>query len=1054
MNHSAPLTVFSASAGSGKTFNLVQKYLHLLLGNQGSPAHFSKIVAMTFTNKAAWEMKERIIQALDLLAFPDRLSKEEEAKRKVLMQITSQNTAKSPEEIEEKSRSALIQILHRYEEFQVLTIDKFSLRLIRSFARDLDIHEDFEVVLNEKELIETVVDELLSKMGDSNYQAVTELAVNFAKSNLDDGEKWNFRRQLVEFASILSNENDQPYIEKILQKKFTPEVLTSLVEQRNQLKEGFQKIKRELIDFFISLNCDSGDFPQGKRGLYGFLSKTLPELELDGDIKMTTYVEKTISGENISEKHNVPTALIHRVSDFFIEALKLKDQYFLVQTLRKNFHNLALLKYIAAELTVIKERDNIVRISEFNKMISDLLSEESASYIYERIGTRFENYLLDEFQDTSRLQMLNLLPLVHNSIAENKDNFIVGDPKQAIYRFRNGLVEQFAALPSIYNPEKDPQLTAISTFFETMGEKKNLIDNWRSRKNIVSFNNSFFPRAVSFLPTNFQNYYADVKQDAKGKDGGYVGIQLAELKNNDEKYLAQEEFILSTIRKCEEDGFKRGDICILARRGKDGMRWAKTLTQSEENYKVVSADSLTVSSDKTVKLFIDYLYLRRNAANTTNRIKFTVNLLALKGEDPLVYLEEFWMNQKVGQLEFNRFVSSYFMQEERLFFAYENLYDLGQQFARLIEVNELFNPYIHHLMEMFQNYDVQHGPDLRGFIDFWETKGRKETVQMPENDEAIQIMTAHKAKGLEFPVVILPDIDWDFSKVKDAQFIDLEEKEELIYTNLVKEKAPDFVINQYNSERNQMMLDEFNLLYVGLTRPVDRLYMQVNSKLPANSGAVSSTSHIVFQSIQGLIDDNKLSPKNEHFFEFGLETKKEKDEHQASLNFYPEDITNLLWFPDISLQDDDALKDEELNSDAQFGRALHLALAETELGDDIHEKVKQLINSDLIESQFQEKLVLKLKNIYSYQPYIDLLNSADSIENESTIIVNDQEIVRPDMVIFRKQSCVIVEFKSGQERSSHFSQIKTYMNCFKDMGYEKVEGVLFYTATLELKHVD
>lgn len=1054
MNHSTPLTIYSASAGSGKTFNLVQKYLQLLFCDQGRPTHFSKIVAMTFTNKAAWEMKERIIQALDLLAFPDRLNKDEEAKRKVLLQITALNSSRSPEEIEKKSRLALIEILHRYEEFQVLTIDKFSLRLIRSFARDLDIHEDFEVVLNEKELIETVVDELLSKMGNPSYQEITELAVNFAKSNLDEGEKWNFRRQLITFASILSNENDQPYIEKILQKKFTPEVLDLLVHQRKEKQAEFFRIKSELNDFFVSLNCNSSDFPQGNRGMYGFLSKSLPSLDLNSDIKMTNYIEKTISGEIVKEKHNVPEELRERVNEFFKKAIKLKDQYFLISTLRKNFHNLALLKYIAAELTEIKERDNIVRISEFNKMISDLLSEESASYIYERIGTRFENYLLDEFQDTSRLQMLNLLPLLHNSIAENKDNFIVGDPKQAIYRFRNGLVEQFAALPSIFNPEKDPQLSSISNFFETMGEKKSLIDNWRSRKNIVAFNNAFFPRAVTFLPLEFQNYYADVKQNAKGKDGGYVGIQLAELKRNEDKFPAQEDFILTTIRKCEKDGFKRGDICILARTGKDGMRWAKALTQAEENYKVVSADSLTVSSDKTVKLFIDYLFLRRNAANRTNQIKFTVNLLALKGQDPLVYLEEFWKNQKVGQLDFDRFVKSYFTKEDHLFFAYENLYDLGQQFAHLIEVNELFNPYVHHLMEMFQNYDVQYGPDLRGFIDFWETKGKKETVQMPENDEAIQIMTAHKAKGLEFPVVILPDVDWDFSKVKDAHFIDLKEQQELIYTNLVKESAPDFVIKEYENERNQMMLDEFNLLYVVLTRPVDRLYLQVNSKLPSKSTTVSSTSHIAFQAIQNMITENKLTAINELFYEFGVEEKKENNEQRTSFNFYPEDITNLLWFPDISLQDDNALNEEDLNLDVQFGRALHLVLAETKLNDDIHEKVQQLVQSDMIEAQFQKQLEVKLKSIHAYEPYVNLLKDATSIENETTIIVNDKEVVRPDMVIFKNKSCVVVDFKSGKERSSHYTQIKSYMKCFEEMGYNKVEGVIFYTAPLELKYVD
>lgn len=240
--------------------------------------------------------------------------------------------------------------------------------------------------------------------------------------------------------------------------------------------------------------------------------------------------------------------------------------------------------------------------------------------------------------------------------------------------------------------------------------------------------------------------------------------------NNPDFELLELNAIHQWIKECEADGFKRGDICLLARNANDGRRWAQYLTKQAENYKVVSSDSLAIGADKTIQLFIDYLNLRRNYNNFTKQTQFAVSFITRQELDPLAELQNFW-DGRVGRLDMPKFVEHFFESKEKLVFNYDNLYDLGQQFARLFSVDELNNPYLHHLMEMLQDFDINEGPDIRAFLDFWNSGGSTQTVQIPENDEAIKIMTVHKSKGLEFPIVMLPNLGWKI-KMDEKVFVE------------------------------------------------------------------------------------------------------------------------------------------------------------------------------------------------------------------------------------------------------------------------------------------
>src|SRR5690554_6093991 len=251
-----PLTIYSASAGSGKTFSLVQNYLKLTLGDNMPLKNFGKILAMTFTNKAAWEMKERVIQALDWLAYPNRLDEKENKKANALLKSTQETTGLSAIVIQNRAKRVLSEILHNYEDFNILTIDKFNLRLIRTFSRDLDLQEDFEVTLDQNILLEQVIDELMSKIGKPEEENITQLALNYAKSNADEGDKWNFRSSLIDFSKVLTKETDQDYIQLLLKKEFNEDTYAAIISEIRGLNEQHQKQCEGIYTYFTSLRSE------------------------------------------------------------------------------------------------------------------------------------------------------------------------------------------------------------------------------------------------------------------------------------------------------------------------------------------------------------------------------------------------------------------------------------------------------------------------------------------------------------------------------------------------------------------------------------------------------------------------------------------------------------------------------------------------------------------------------------------------------------------------------------------------------------------------------
>lgn len=1049
-----PLRVLSASAGSGKTFSLVQNYLELTLSKDGAAEKFKKILAMTFTNKAAWEMKERIIEALDLLAYHTNDETSPQYKKaKGLLATTAENLQLEENVIIARAAFLLSLVLHNYENFSVMTIDKFNLRLIRTFARELNLNEDFEVVISTDEYIAQVVEEIMSQIGRDEHGEMTQLAVNYAKTNFDEGDRWDFKTNLIEFSKLLSKEVNYHYVDQIKTMRFDKEDFQSLIGQIKQLRQQFEKARDELYDLFLSFSIGEEELPYKKTGIFGFYDK-LPEYTIAAIKEPGSRIRATLSGDNVKADHRFPDELNQATAAFFDLQEKIAQEYYLLNTLRKNFHNIAFLKYIAETIDQLRERDGVLLISEFNKLISKLLFQESAPFIYERIGTRFEHYLLDEFQDTSRLQLINLIPLLHDSIGNNYKNIIVGDPKQAIYRFRNGLVEQFVELPAIYNPENDAQIATISSYFAKMGTKESLEFNWRSRKNIVAFNNAFFKAFKGYLSPYFASFYDDVAQIPKGKDGGYVRFDFWDSNQEKSKDVAS-EYLYETIRNLKEEGYSYGDICILARWKKEAATWADYLVNHEEPIMVVSADSLKVDADVSVEFFIHYLKLRRNPRLRSAQMQFAVSYLRLIDEDELQVHTAF-NDEHFQTFSIDLFLTHYFESKAHFFFAFENMYDLGQKFLRMMDLNELENPYLSALMGILLDYDLRYGPDLRSFLEYWEKEGHNKAIQVPDNDDAVKIMTAHTAKGLEFPVVILPSLSWNFTKKMSTDYAFYEVENELLYTNFSNSTfAPEIIQESTELERNRRLLDETNLLYVAFTRPVDRLYCLLDTYAGKNKSPekFSQINNFIHHLLEHKKTELAPSKADDTCIEFGEPGEVEKGKSEQRNLFYPKPLKDFLWFPEIAFMDEEGRAVDGIDKERRFGQQLHLVLAKISRVDQKDAVISELLKKDQLEKAFLPELEAAVDTVLAIPDYRNWLATADEDMAEQAIISSEETTKRPDRLFRIGEAMVIVDFKSGKATEKDKRQLVNYRNLLEELGFTTISGYLLYTNNGNLERL-
>jgi len=921
-----------------------------------------------------------------------------------------------------------------------MTIDKFNLRLIRNFSRDLDIPGQFEIEMNTDLLINKLVDNLLNKIGEKDLNELTDLVFSFSKSNLDDGEMWDVKSILVDFAKLLTKESVLPLVEKIIKKNYNPKTFHAWNSRRKELNTILKEKASNAYLICMNNGMDAERVPNKLRCFNQIIKLRNVNSFLDQQPISSGYA-KTLLGET-KKGYFVPIEFKEALTDFIHFYDTNYEEYNLIQLLVKNFHSMALLKFMAQFLDELKKQEQIIQISEFNKLISSLIQQSNAPYIYERIGTKFYHYLLDEFQDTSRMQWLNMIPLIEESLSYRYQNFIVGDPKQSIYRFRNGVAEQFVDLPRIYNPENSKELEEISDKFESEGEVKDLKENRRSAQQVVKFNNAFFNEMKLVLNEESQNFYTSVQQIPTSKSEGYVYIESFKGKIDFETQINK---IVEIITKCDEAKYKRSDICILGDRNKDLNSIAIELLQ--RNIAVVSADSLFVDNDPRVRLTISYLKRRLDPKSKTEMKKFADLFFRMRPdktqEDYWRYFKENTSNGKtIRFFDDNSFIVDNFKQASNFYFQYETIYGLVLKFFHLMGWKEEKNAFLHHLADVVFQYEQMHSSDLRGFLEFYQKENQNMSVLLPESENSVKLMTIHKSKGLEFPVVILPKLDFSTGIYNKSKFL-IEVNENILYTNLKKEHSIKEISDKYALENNQILTDKVNLCYVAFTRARERFY-GFNYFQKTNMG---SLIHSTLEKLGYGSNDEIIT------LEEGIEEENPKaDQIKVKSDYFePKYIGEKLWFPDIAIRQDELLN--ELSEEQKFGNAFHALMATCDQSQEIETSLDQLIHQDIIPAFYRKRLSEKAKITFEKLEREQILSQATRILNEKSIIASEDSIKRPDKIILKENETIVIDFKTGAVKSKDEKQLREYSEFLTKMNLPKVKAYLYYALTEELKEI-
>lgn len=1053
-------TVYKSSAGSGKTYTLVREYLQLALASP-EPDYFRHILAITFTNKAANEMKERVLTKLELFSHGNSAAEDS------MFRELKKNLALDDFTLAERARKLLSLILHNYSYFNISTIDKFTHRVLSTFAHDMRLPVSFNVEVEADELLNEAVDILLQKAG--NDEILTKTLVEFAESRADDEGDWRIERSIFQLSkNLLFDEEGHFHVEAL--KNIPPEGFDLIRKNISAFCENYENRLRQIANKALKTiagkEISIDDLYYGKSGIGGYFSK-INQGRFD-DLNGKTYVQKTL-GEGIwySKKATVETqnkideivpVLIDAYNQIQFEKEANHSNYILYLETAKNLYALSVLNEVEKIMNELKTQNNTVHISEFNRLVSGVVMFEPAPFIYERIGQRFHHYLIDEFQDTSVLQWLNLLPLLDESLAKTHFSMVVGDAKQAIYRWRGGRVEQFVNLPKIFlTPALEKKKTAEreedeekaflfrtlveqrqATLVRTIGEKK-LNANYRSKTEIVEFNNDFFGFLASQLDDDYKNIYESLKQQSDEKNtGGSVSIDFVEKDGYDERVLEQTK---KTVEQLLNDGFQLKDIAVLARKNEQASKVAKFLL--ENNINVISSESLLLSQSAEVNFLVSllqYLYNNRDVIAEAQALHF------LAGET----------SRKENSLE------KYFSENHpAVHFKSLLKHPLYEIFEKLI--GEFFHaspdPYIQFFLDAVHVYVSRRGNDTGAFLQWWEEKKNKISIVVPQGINAINVLTIHKSKGLEFPVVIYPfaqdKVTLRFAKL----WLDVKNKKELApmqtaLTSCNKALEETEYRKDYIEEKNKTTLDFLNLLYVAFTRPVNRLC--IITPYPEKE---KDTLAAIPQSLKAWLEhkekwsDEKFSyfiGKNEKYI-----SKNESDENAYRLEkFISSDWRDKLmisrhpnfhanragWDVGRDLQSRPAKKEHQ----TEWGNFLHNILSQIYTVNDV---------ASVLASMKAKGELTEEDEIHLAQFLNELLNRSDvkpyfaeglNVKTEAEILLNDGRRLRPDRIVIEGKKASVIDFKTGKAMPEHEEQLEKYAKTLMRMGFEKVEKKLVY----------
>lgn len=1017
--------VYRSSAGSGKTWTLVKEYLRLALSSE-SPAYFKHILAITFTNKAAAELKQRILKGMNMLAR----GKGHKDFDPALSELLAKEIGIDEDRLQVRAQLAWKQMLHGYSDFAVSTIDSFVYKLVRAFAADLNLVSDFNVELDDARLNENAVDLLLSWVGEQ--KDITQRLLVFAESGIEEDKSWKIRDSLIATASTASSESAQPFLEKLndLSPKHLAEAKDKLSQEIKLFETRIQETAVKARDSFYAMGFERLAF---YRGLLTDYYDKLAGGKFDPPSEA---LKMRIRGDEFwcSKKEwlDLAKSCDEQVTAEFEEVAKLFDSdesalYERQKLIQKHWEATMILGVIKKAGEVWKEENDVVMVGEFNRAIKNIIKENPAPYVFEKIGEWYHHFLIDEFQDTAVIQWQNFLPLIENALAKGNESMLVGDSKQAIYRWRGGEVGQFDSLPRIFEPGTD-SIAEVEAILHREYDSIQLGSNWRSGTAIVDFNNDLFELIKNHASIDLDGFEQH-EQKAQSDFPGFVSVQKLVGDDVEERTDQLEDQLVSNIREALSDGFNQKDVAILTRNNKQVRRFTARLL--DEGWNVITVDSLSIDNSPSVRLITSLASTMLNPRDTIAKSAAIGAWAELTDK----FIEHFDLIQQANQ-------GSHF----ELWPVLSANLDAGQlstlpmyEFAeKIIADLNLASRDLAMVEQLLNCIASQGSPSQAEFIEWWKENSESVHVATPESTDGIKLMTVHKSKGLEFPVVIFPMLR---SEIKVSAFW-LEETDSGIPPVRVKgafskaeNQGPQFV-----EERNKSMVDELNVLYVALTRPVQRLYWIYSTTDKTVTNPVADWAEQALSELGSTWTEEDMLQK-------GLKDKAIKGKKAEGSTDQTDFISQpVRENPDISLE---VISDEMSMSESQHvGIAVHEILAEINSAEAVD--ADKLLGRKLpsFPPEYHATISSHVRRVLESDEMGKWFETPSLRERD--LIDEKGRIQRPDRICVFPDELAIVDFKTGIVKEEHKVQVEDYVALLASIEQKPVKGYLLYTDTLEV----
>ena len=1073
------LKLYRASAGSGKTFRLARDYVLLLLQN---PDLFRNILAVTFTNKAADEMKSRIMKKL----FEISTSEDETDYTDYFVD----ETGLSRKEVRERAGRILKSILHQYSFFSVQTIDSFFQKVIRGFIRELGLPYNYSIELNHDRVLDMAVDTLLQDADDNSE--LRNWLVQFANMKILDGNSWNFRRNLVLMGKEYFTEKVKALGEEMMLtiksrdflKSYKDDMRTLIHDFEDQMQEFGKRALRIMQENSLEVN----DFVQKGRGVGAYFTSIAEKQKFvynsyvdaaAGDIEKWFPRNYKSGFDHLILVQDILQPILIEIIEFFHQ---IHPSYASAKLVLSQFYSLGVFYDLVERIKEYSKEKNSFLISEASTFLWKIIASNDAPFIYEKTGSFYKHFLLDEFQDTSVIQWENFRPLIANSLSQGYENLVVGDVKQSIYRWRNSdwkiMAEKLDSDFSGYELNEEP-----------------LRSNFRSRENIIAYNNALFLNAPEVLQEYFNDdldesvlesgefaemqkkilgiYRKPTQKPSRVKDSGGGLVQLNFYKEKDWKVKSGEEFP-EEVGKLLKSGVEPGNIAVLVRDKKDSRRAVESLMSFQEknmdsgyaNFSIISNDTLFLQSSPAVRFlltFLKYLVDPEDKINLTE-LYFEFQSLNRREED------EFALTKDLAE-GISCLLTNSVIEEEVEMLKKLSLSEMAEGIVRLFEIGKSGRdlPYIHAFMDIILDYSRETPGDISSFLNWWTEEGYTRSLKLGDDTNALRVLTIHKSKGLQFRYLFIPYAGWsiDHSRVYPVLWckptIDPFQKIPLLpikYSASLKESI--FAADYYR-EKLDAFIDNINLLYVALTRAEDGLWLYgPEDKDPE----VKTVAGLIKKSMlkgggKSSMEDGPLIQYENHWNEgmtqwtIGTIEVFEKTDRQTDSYISLKAYKSWPGVPRLRLK----YQGEEFFSDVHRekvnrGKVLHQIFEYIETAEDIDSALEAVRRTGKIDTSDMEEYRAEIGEMIAHPDVRDWFDGSREVKAEAEILLSSGELRRPDRVMIEDAKAVVIDYKFGKiKEESYRKQVMYYKKYLIEMGYKEVEGYLWYAGLGEVEKV-